>query len=140
MAEHIWTVVCESSILDARSNNVSLIQVVEQLSVRGATNVVPVKVVVASLWVKTVATGESETIRCRVTWCGPDGGAMGDAQVVSEATIAREQLRLRTFSEFQGIPVRDAGRYRFVVESAEAEDGDWVARASIPVDVVFEDE
>ena len=140
MADHIWTVVCERSIVDARSNNVSLIHIVEQIEVRGATDVVPMKVVVASLWAKTAPPGEGETVRCRVTWCGPDGGPVGDAQTVSEGTMTREQLRLRTFVEFQGIPVREAGRYRFVVESTEAEGGDWVERASIPVDVVFPNE
>ena len=77
MARHVWTVVCTKAVTDPRSNNISLIDVTEQLNLSPETPLTGVAQIrfpltVVSLWIRD-DLGRPETEKVRLTHRDVDG-------------------------------------------------------------------
>lgn len=137
MIEHAWTVVCTGAVIDKTSNNISLHNVIEQLTIAGTpppdgeTGVLPLNLDVVSFWWRpgddpVQATG-------RVTIVSPSGDTINTSEYgINLETTAR----VRNITHLQGFPVRKPGYYRVQTEYRVVGE-EWKAVASTPIQVVF---
>ena len=143
MARHIWSVLCGKMMTDQASNNVSLIDIVEQLNVTAQkvkknnssgeeTLIVPFGGQLVSLWCRDdLAEGETVTGRTRII--SPTGHELGKAEYTVDLTDHR---RVRSVFAVNGLPVRigENGNYLFTVER-RGTSGEWEMTAEVPVQI-----
>lgn len=138
---HVWTVVCEKTVVDRQTNNVSM-DVLEQLNLSAASlqqqeegNLVAHPIVVASYWyranVDTAARGNA-----RVSVRDPHDKELGAVDIDVDLT---KLVRLRTFCRMGGLPVSGPGYYFFVTEMQNGE-GQWEEVARVPLQIVVREE
>lgn len=77
MIRHVWTVLCSQSIIDRETNNLSLIEVLEQITVvatpvAGREGVIPLHMEVVTSWVRTVPERPARG-RSRLSFVRPSG-------------------------------------------------------------------
>jgi hypothetical protein len=139
MIDHVWSVLCSRSVIDSSSNNISLIEVLEQLSIRrmppGADEegVVPIQCELVTLWARADEE-EPATGRGRITLVRPSGLAMPSQEF--EIDLTRVQ-RTRHRARMNGVPVSEAGRYTFRIEFSTADGDTWDEVARVPLYVSF---
>lgn len=144
MIQHAWTVLCDKTITDKATNNVSL-DVIEEVrfslpkppeDAKGI--VVPYPMEVVSLWYREHSQ-TPEQGRARLTLLGPDKSPLGEAQIVVDLT---KHVRLRAVTKFPALPapasvLTGGGRFLFVLE-AEQSPSQWREVARVPLEVKVE--
>lgn len=142
MIEHIWTILCSRVITSRETNNVSLIEVMEQLKLDVGTergkkspeqSVIPLPfdLVLVSLWSRTeddkpiVGTGRDILL-------APSGKTLGEQEFKIDLS---DYMRMRTMRNFihLPIPVNESGKYRFRTELLDEEDKAWKLISNIPL-------
>ena len=143
MIRHIWTVYCSEQVVDAKTNNVSLIQVVEQLNigVKEESELAQPKPIsfdstLVTLWARrawdTPTVGE-----IRTRFIGPDGSDLGEPH--THEIDLQESLRMRVFMAVKGIVIKDTGVYEWVTERrGDIDEEEWVEESRIPIDIRVE--
>jgi hypothetical protein len=138
MIDHVWSVLCSSSSVDRDSNNISLFNIVEQLTVEAIGPPpddagLPLRMEVVSLWVRR----------------NPEVPARAVARVVLESPGRQPKIlpeldldltaheRLRTVARFDGLPISASGRHYMVVEYQASTDSPWQEAARIPLQVAI---
>jgi hypothetical protein len=136
MFDHVWTVLCSRAVVDRETNNVSLQNVVEEITIRGAPKPgapVPVHLELMTLWSRTGPSVPAKG-RARVTLLSPAQAELltfeGDVDL-TQAERARSRL------VYQSLPVHGTGRHLFCVEARESEQDEWRQVAIVPLKVVF---
>jgi hypothetical protein len=136
MIEHIWSVLCSRAVIDVETNNVSIQDVIEQITVNSAPvadGFLPFPLEIVTLWNRKEITNQIEAIE-RVQFITPSG----KATVISEGKIDLTQAeRFRHRVKLPGLPLSESGRYYFKVESKTGDDS-WKEVASIPLSVTFQ--
>jgi hypothetical protein len=133
MIRHAWSVLCQTPLTDASSNNVSLINVVEQLTLSGPVPrgaVIPFNLHLVSLWVRDPSDPPARG-RGRLRTETP-AGAGGQIEFDLDLT---DQSRLRTFGEIATLTARGTGLYWFIVELQRSPDSAWTEVARLPLQV-----
>lgn len=138
MAEHVWTVLCYKGCIDQYTNQVSLLDVVEAITVtsEGPLPEVPqgsfsCKLNLVSLWARS-KTDVPEMPRCRVYLVTPDGSKKGMAEFepdLKEGTRSRIVVRIDT------LPYSGSGFYNFIVEQFNEATEKWKRVARIPFEI-----
>jgi len=123
MAQHVWSVICARSIIDSDSNNISLIDVLEQLTVgplpeEPGTLVIPVNFEVVTLWSRSNHQGGRW--RSRLVMITPQG--TNHASAPMDVDLTRFE-RVRNRARTMGLQYEGPGRYEFRIELQE--DGEW---------------
>ncbi|PIS23038.1 hypothetical protein COT49_02235 [candidate division WWE3 bacterium CG08_land_8_20_14_0_20_40_13] len=143
MIKHIWSVLCQRSVVDSQSNNVSLIDVFEQLQVgispfdSSDTSVsegisIPVQYELVNFWSKTNEVVE-EKGSIRIVLLDPKGKEI--KRMDKDLIIPQTNRRMREINKIQGISLKGNGIYNFVV-SIKQEDSDlYITVAEIPLEV-----
>lgn len=126
MARHIWSVLCQSVLIDQFSNSMSFIQAIEGLSVPHVPASAP-QMMVGTLWIRT---GKESQLLSRIRILDPHGKV---ANIVENKPASLALPRSRTITVLGGFPLVAAGIYSLVVESKQ--DGAWVDEATIPFEV-----
>src|SRR6266496_2777341 len=78
MIEHAWSVLCSKSTIDAETNNISLIEVLEQISIAtgppaaGTEGLIPLRVELVTLWMRAQPDQPGHG-RGRVSFVRPSG-------------------------------------------------------------------
>lgn len=135
MAEHIWSVLCSKGLVDKSSNLVSLIEVVENLTIT-LTEQIPagareaalsLSFVLVSYWIRSDSKA-GENVAGRVRTLGPGEQSLSSSEF--EVSLMQHS-RARHFMRFASMPYDGAGMYRFVVEQRVG-DG-WRQVASVPL-------
>jgi hypothetical protein len=139
MAQHVWTVACRFSMTDAESNNVSLIGVLEEITIPAApptappaapdARLVPATIDVVTLWSRDEEERQEEGFG-RMSLVAPSGHTVLD---FSYPVNLRESRRFRSVGRILGLPAPEAGRYSFRVERRRSEEDAWEPVASIPL-------
>ena len=136
MIEHVWTVVCSKAVIDRETNSVSIQNVLEELQIKGepkSDGLVPMPVDVISLWSRSDDNEPYEGL-LRMTYVSPSGKIL----ITTEGRInLLENERSRTVIHSQGIPIGEAGRFRFNIEHRHEAEIEWQRVASIPFTVKF---
>src|SRR3989344_7246346 len=130
--ELAWTILCEKSVIDSESNNLSLQNVIEEVQLhapRGAKlgdevlskeKVAPFNFELITFWRKLAKDREiSKEIQVEVF--DPDGKSLG--KVGGPLKIAKEHRRLRHRIRFNTIKATIPGEYTFLVSAREDSSG-----------------
>lgn len=126
MARHIWSVLCQSVLLDQFSNSMSLIQAIEGFSVPALPSSAP-QMMVGSLWLRT---GKESQLISRIRILDPAGKVVN---VIENKPASLSLPRSRTITILGGFPLVSAGVYSMVVESKK--EGGWMEEAAIPLEI-----
>jgi hypothetical protein len=136
MIDHVWTVVCSRAVIDKNSNNVSLQNIIEQITIPGEPQpeqVVDIAFEVVSLWSRSDFDVPSHG-QARLTFLSPSGRRTGPVEF--ELDLSKYE-RLRTRRRLQGLPVAEPGRHNWLVELRNEGEDEWQEVASIPIKVMF---
>lgn len=142
MIEHIWTVLCSRVITSSESNNASLIEVIEELtldvsgegdnkSTEQAVVPLPFSLVLISLWSRTEddkpIVGTAKDI-----FLAPSGKTLGEQEFKINLS---DHIRIRTRRKFINlpIPVKESGKYRFRTEILDEQKNTWIEVSNIPL-------
>lgn len=139
MVEHIWSVLCQSSVIDSDSNNISIHNVLEQVNIQGIppgegkTGVVPQAFQIVSLFSRTELENPSSAT-CRMKIRRPNGDITKEFEFDADLT---QKVRMRYRNIFSGLGIFEAGLYRFDIEIKQSGSDDWKSVARIPLEVQF---
>lgn len=150
MIDHIWTVVCSNVVTDKDTNNVSLHNVIEQLSIEKIPDevkeqaqkegldkfIIPFKIHVVSLWAREDLNKGSIGYG-RINLISPSGDPLTRSQDFEINLL--DHRRFRSRGNFPGFPIVGEGKYKFIVELRETETSKWEIVAEIPVEVRIKD-
>lgn len=140
MIRHAWTVVCEKSIIDIESNNISL-DVVEQVSIKrplAAENakgiIYPIRMEVVTLWYRQ-QTDEGIKGNGQLTIMAPNNEHVATTNIEIDL-IKNHRNRTRVRLDGFPIPKGTSGFFYFVV--ALQSDGQWIEVANVPFEIHFQ--
>lgn len=139
MIEHVWSVVCLNSIIDNESNNISLIETLEQIALKKKDKAslpafIPISLHLVTLWAKTPQGGSNKGI-ARVFVENPMNKKSPPLEYeidLSKTKRFRQRIRV------QGFAVEKPGYYYFVVQFKDIESAQWKDVARIPIEVLVE--
>jgi hypothetical protein len=138
--KNIWTILCTRSIIDQRTNALSLIDCVDELTVTftkleemsAPSKNIPIVLEVVSLWHDEAK--ETERILDYVIEINdPQGKKV--AEFKNQAKIEAGKTRLRAITGINGLQLTNEGRYLVKVLLQEANDLRLITE--IPIDVRF---
>src|SRR3990172_3519864 len=136
MIEHIWSVLCSRSVIDSETNNVSIQDVIEQITINAEPTedgFLPFPLELITLWGRKEIDRPARGIE-RVSFVTPSG----KHTIISESKIDLSKAeRHRQRVRFPGLPIGEAGRHYFRVEFKE--NGDQYREvAAVPLTVQFQ--
>jgi len=136
MIDHVWSVLCETSLLDQDSNLISLINVLEEITIPeepAEGKALPIVVNLVSTWIRsdlnTPGKGQS-----RINFVSPSGNTL---QSLANDVDLTNHERLRAKGQFRGLQAPEAGQYHFYIEFREDDHQEWSKVASVPFKVNF---
>lgn len=143
MIKHIWSVLCQRSVVDSQSNNISIFDVFEALQVdinptpqaKGQNNPeynIPLQYQVVTLISKEKEDARDTKYSIRVTLVNSEGKKK--ILVSQDLTFLAHKKRMRSINQIQGLPVSQSGIYHFIVELRE-NDGNFQKVADLPLEV-----
>jgi hypothetical protein len=115
--------VCGSSSIDTRTNVLSLFNVIEQLSPPAQAlqrGPVGANVEAVSLWERQEGE-ENAHFDHRVKIVSPRGNEVA----TQDTPFQMDKLRHRVYGQFRGLPIAEAGEYRFNLYLKRREDDVW---------------
>lgn len=118
MAKLRWVMFCEKALIDSRTNNVSLIDVVEEITVPKVPVVIPNPFFIVSLWVRdAVRKNELEKVDYRIMLVTPK---KKEKQLI-KYKFQMEKKRHRTLNGIFGLPIEHEGIHYFSVQQLKNE-------------------
>jgi len=143
MIEHIWSVLCSKSSIDSESNNISLIQVLEQVQVvadplppTGQRFLIPENCEFVTLWSRDSANQPIKG-QARLTLLPPGDQTPMVSPLEYEIDLSTHE-RIRMKSRMPGLPIIGSGRYIFYLQYHEEGETTWRDAARIPLAVKVE--
>jgi hypothetical protein len=141
--EHVWTVFCRRVLIDDSTNQMTLIDAVESVSIalheqpRPGEAFFQIEAALATLWIRSeITTPEKGDIR--VTLHGPSGRINSVEPLILPIDLTVHG-RQRSKVTIPALPFGEPGRYVFEVEVNEV--GEWRRVAGVPYELtVKEDE
>lgn len=142
MAKHVWTLVCEQALVDRFTNNITIVNVVEQLSI-GVERIgeapegevlptIPYNFTVVSLWHRSDNSVEEEqTVRVRIV--SPSGKLVAPEQEL-QVELKGERLRARHLATYRGVPIGENGDYKVQAQSLQ-KPGRWKTEDTVVIPV-----
>lgn len=135
MLEHIWSVLCSRSVIDSETNNVSIQDVIEQITIIAEPTddgFLPFPLELITLWGRKEVDRPTNGTE-RVSFVTPSG----KSTTISESKIDLSRVeRHRQRVKLPGLPLDEAGRYYFRVEFKENGD-EYREVAAIPLTIQF---
>ncbi|HAT68128.1 MAG: hypothetical protein A2481_00560 [Candidatus Yonathbacteria bacterium RIFOXYC2_FULL_47_9] len=145
--EHLWSVLCETALIDNETNNISLLNIVEQLSIssvpqvapvskEGTTEIstIPIKFEIVSFFQRRGVNTSNLEVDATLTFLDPKNKIIKDGQFKILFPKGMKRLRFRT--KMNGLPVTTPGEYRFLLKIKEGKDFHEIS--SLPVDIKIE--
>lgn len=135
MAEHAWSVLCYKGCVDRFTNQISLLDVFEELVIDPDEAVptgemLPVRLSLVTLWIRSEPE-RPEKGKARIRFQTPAGST---AREEYELDVDLESgLWGRTILRMVALPFSGDGLYRFTVDQWEAESENWMSCASVPL-------
>jgi len=137
--KHIWTIICLNTIEDKKTNNASLIEVVDRLVLEGSLPDVrplnlpfPLPLYVVSNWWRDDDEDRFQ-YRARMSLISPQGETLK----IFETTVNLvDYPRIRATLEMETFPFTGSGIY--TLDISHLEENRWIPAASIPLEIVHE--
>lgn len=118
MAKLLWSIFCEKPIIDSKSNNVSLIGVIEALNVPTVPVVIPNPFFIVSLWQRSsLNESKPEDVEYRIVLITPK---KREKQLI-KYKFSLEKKRHRTLNGIFGLPIDSAGTHYFSIQQLKGE-------------------
>ena len=148
MVRHVWSVLCAKSSIDKETNNVSLFEVLEQLTVNvGKEDVakakeaavtegfgVPVDFEIVTLLDREVIKGKlGSALTAEII--DPSGKQLRSFSHAFEFTEGKRRMRVQIRAK--GFPVTASGMYRLVIRLTEGAEKKGRVVADIPLEVII---
>jgi hypothetical protein len=138
--KNIWSILCTRSIIDQRTNALSLIDCVDELTVTfskleemsAAQKNIPIVLEVVSLW-HDEAKETERILPYIIEIVDPSGQKIGEFK--NEAKFEVGKTRLRAITGINGVKLTSEGKYFFKVLIPEGETTKLISE--IPIDVRF---
>lgn len=138
--KHIWSVICKESVINQEDNVISLLNVIEELTVSikqlgtALTKLpekinIPIAYEVVSYWVREETKAKKIDIKTTVT--SPDGEVLLNNE--HSAIFPENNKRLRTRLKIQGFVVKTGGQYLLTVYIKNKDKFDQVSQ--IPIEL-----
>jgi hypothetical protein len=140
MIKHIWSVLCTHAITDKASNNMSLVEVLEEIQLRvekgtsKANTTVPFPIYWVTLWART-EQGESSCAHAKDIVIDPSGNTVLDKKYDVDLS---EHKRTRFVRNLQGMPVPSSGQYRFHTQLLDEKSHAWDDVSDVPLEITIE--
>src|SRR4030042_331045 len=141
MIDHIWTVVCSKSIIDHQSNNITLFNVLEQISVtlpveKGKEKhiLIPLSFEVVSFWTRK-EEHKADRGTARLSFITPSGNVSSTYEYEIDLS---EYIRTRMIVGTAGLEFQESGIHYFHVELQCDGDDKWQSVARIPLQILIE--
>lgn len=144
----VWAVICQKAVIDKDTNNVTLFNVIEEITAPANPPVIeqtipadaralaPTIFELVVLW-KRNDIGVGETGRSRIQLLAPNGEAIADQPVEGEVDL-NAYKRLRQRITFPGIPYHEdglqEGEYMIRIEKRER-GSDWELAFQLPLEI-----
>jgi hypothetical protein len=132
--EHAWSVLCQRSLFDQNTNNVSLIDVIERVQFNAPQELdyMPFRFDLVSLWSRTdLEKPEKSNGRLEIIYA-KNGEILHTLEYTIDLT---ETPRARGQATLRKLPFVGNGLYKFVVSIWEDETQTWQRVASVPLEV-----
>jgi hypothetical protein len=141
MFNHIWSVICQNSSVDERSNTVNLFGCIENIGVDIDKNKninnkisIPIQFDIVSYWTLDDSAKKNSLI-LKIEMIKPNG----DVSFQKEENIFTEAGwgRIRNIAKFSGLELETTnnGRYIFRISQKEKKNDDFMIVANLPVDI-----
>lgn len=144
--KHIWSILCEKSVVDSQRNTISLIDVLEQVNLnmppegisgvgeKGVNVLMPFELV--SFWVKDEGN-EAKDEEALITIEIYDPNSKRLNSVEQTIKIPAEYQRIRSRSHFNGLSVFESGVYQIRVKIRGGQESKPRTVAELPLDIRF---
>jgi len=137
MIDHVWSVLCSRAVIDKESNNVSIQNVLERVTVGAEPEpnlALPIEHEVISFWTRR-ETDVRERAKVRIKYVTPSGHEFAvHEQDIDLTQHANYRTRVRSLT----LRYVETGRHFFEVEIQPEGVEEWQRVASIPIDMRFE--
>jgi hypothetical protein len=147
MINHIWSLLCRRSVIDNETNNLSIFDILERLTVeikikRGSGDKVtkiniPIEYEIISFWVKAPETKEFKG-GIKLEIISPDGKIEKTFEKPLE--IPKDKKRLRSRIRIKGFVAHKEGNYIFRINYKEGAKDRYLKAAEIPLEVILKKE
>lgn len=134
---HVWTVLCSHAVIDKESNNVSLLDVVEQLNIRDEPSPeggILFSLDLMTLWARACLDRPAQG-RGRVTFLSPSG-EVKEGPFAYDIDLS-EHKRNRSTGRFRSLHMSESGCHTFRVELQNEGETEWHQVADIPLEIDF---
>ena len=138
--KHIWTVLCQNSVIDSETNNLSINNVLEQLEITtdeksvksdGSINV-PINYEIISMWYKE---DSKSAVKAEILVEIVDSNSKVLKSFTQKGEMPVAMNRLRTRMRVQGIELTVSGIYSFVTKIKIEGERDFQKVAEVPLEV-----
>ena len=144
MIEHIWSILCRKSVIDPESNNVSLTDVLEQLTAtihdikplkdkpKGQPIIIPVETELVTLWQQDEERANEITTMFEFR-DSEDRLLLSSVPHTASFNTAGRRFRMR--NTIKGLPLTKNGIYHFEIKLMNEKTGKFETRAKVPLEV-----
>ena len=143
MIEHIWSILCLKSVIDQETNNMSLIDTLEQLNLTLPPLPTPTGIILIPINYELVSffSRREENLLAKGEGClilfGPTGNALDEpTQYAIDLSVT---VRHRQRTRIGGFPYVGPGRYTFAIQIRNEGQQDWKDSVRVPIVVNVQD-
>lgn len=139
--KNIWSILCSRALIDQRTNAMSLIDCVDEITINFRTpeemqapdKNIPIAFEIVSLWHNDSEKDKERLLPYLLEIYDPKGEKIGEFK--NEAKFEAGKTRLRTITGINGLKLTVEGKYLFQVkQNVEGKD---ILVVEIPIDVRF---
>lgn len=141
MIRHVWTVPCTMSIVSQGTNNISLLEVLEEVTLAPSESgpvkdrfSIPLIFDVVSMWGREVPDAPEKGL-ARLQLISPENKVVLDQATEVDLTEFR---RLRLLSKVLGLGKPKTGEYQFKISRRASEHDEWEEVGTVPLYVIVE--
>ncbi len=142
-----WALLCSQSLIDNNTNNISLVNLIEQIKFEGEMKdkvkgfnhetgeMIPVSMELVSRFRKLAEANEPLNLQSRVDFVDPDSKVMATFTNEILLDVGVQNYRMRY--GMQGLKVTKSGLYNFVINLKEADEKDFTEFSRVPLDLTL---
>lgn len=142
-----WAILCSQSLVDSQTNNISLVNLIEQIKFEGEVKdksktfnsedgeIIQVSMELVSRFRKLVDPEEVISFECEVDFLDPNGKRL--ATFNNEILLDTEIQNLRMRFGIAGLKVTKSGLYNFVIMLREKGGKAYTEFGKVPLDVIL---
>lgn len=138
--KNIWTILCQSSAIDNRTNQLSAFNLIEGMTfIRPKSKeaekhfIAPITFQLISFW---ICENENDKADVKIKTLDPDNQIVNEFDVVVHPVD--KKLKIRNIIDFGAFKVTKAGNYTIVLMIGNKDKNDFKVISEIPVDIKVE--